>query len=103
MQLSCIEVTVSPGEAERLADARAEVEPQSERHVVRVAEREVIEELYELVVLDAAARAATAELREVLAGDFDELRRIGLQEFHWPDGVVEGNLDVAEHAVDRLV
>lgn len=103
MQLSCIEVTVSPGEAERLADARAEVEPQSERHVVRVAEREVIEELYELVVLDAAAWAATAELREVLAGNLDELCRIGLQELHRPDGVVEGHLDVAEHAIDRLI
>ena len=36
-------------------------------------------------------------------GNFDELCRIGLQELHRPDGVVEGHLDVAEHAVDRLI
>ena len=102
-QLARVKVAVGPREAERLADAGAEVEPQGERHVVGVAEREVLEELDELVVLDAAAWAATAELSEVFAGDFDELRRIGLQEFHWPDGVVEGHFDVAEHAIDRLI
>ena len=102
-QLSRVEVAVSPREAERLADTRAEVEPKGERHVVGVAEREVLEELDELVVLDAAAWAATAELGEILAGDLDELRRIGLQELHRPDGVVESHLDVAEHAVDRLI
>ena len=94
-KLSRVEVTVCPGEAERLADACTKVEPESERHMIRIAEREVLEDLDELIVLDAAAWATTAEFRKVLAGDFDELRRIGFQEFHRPDGVVESYLDVA--------
>ena len=97
-----LRVAVRPEQAERLADARAEVEPDDERHVECVAERIPLEDGGELLVLDASAWPAAAYGRVFLARHFDEACGILTQHLHRPDGVVERRLQVVQHAVDSL-
>ena len=96
-------IATIPRKRDGLADACPEVQAECERHVERIAERIHLENLCELVVLDAAARAAVRERRELFARDTDQPRRIVREKLHGPDGVVKRHRDVGKHPLDRLI